>query len=120
MLRGKQVRRKLALASMAWLILAGCAGAPAAPPTAQPVSTTQTVRGMVVAIDPGSLSGAGSFSVLAEDGRELTFQFALGFRSDPAHPMSPGHLRLHMLTRDSVAVTFREEDGVLMATTVVD
>ena len=79
-----------------------------------------TVRGLLVEIEPGSLRGAGQFTLHTDDGRDLTFQLAPGFRSDPAHPMSPGHLQLHLMSRDPITVTYYEQAGALLATALGD
>jgi hypothetical protein len=63
-------------------------------------------------IQAGSLEHAGGFTLRDQAGRELPFQDAPGFRSEPGHPCSPGHLRLDMIDADPVIVTYREVDGV--------
>ena len=89
-------------------------------PSPTPTPALVTVRGLLVGLHPGSLSGAGQFTLRAEGGRELTFRFAPDFRAAPDHPMSPGHLCVHLLIGDPVSVTYRVEDGVHLAVTITD
>ena len=83
-----------------------------------PTAATGTVRGVLVALEAGSLDDAGGFTLRADDGRELAFRFAPGFRSAPDHPMSPGHLRAHLIAGDPLSVTYRDEDGAHLATRI--
>ncbi len=80
----------------------------------------QTVRGILVDVQSPSILRVESFTVRAEDGRELRFEAAPNFNQGVQHAMSPGHMREHMALADAVTVTFREEDGRLVALSAVD
>ena len=98
------------------------AGAPVPRPSASgsPTPALSTIRGVLVALHPGSLTDAGRFTVRTAEGDEMTFQFAPGYAGAPDHPMSPGHLQVHLLTREPVTVTYRDEHGVHLATVITD
>ena len=95
------------------LLVAGCTG-PA------PAAQTQTVRGVLLDVASSSLQKVDTFTLRADDGRELNFTTASDFNKDAAHAMTPGHMRQHMALADPVQVTYRQENGQLVALSAVD
>ena len=87
-----------------------------------PASTaqTQTVRGVLLEVASSGLTQVDSFTLRTDDGRELTFVPAPNFNADTTHAMTPGHMRQHMALADPVAVTYREQDGKLVALSATD
>ena len=77
---------------------------------------SQRVAGVVVAVD-GDLSEIRTFSLLLPDGSALTFLPEEGLLFDVG-PLS--HVRDHMVSGTPVAVEYRQQDGVAIATTVGD
>ena len=74
------------------------------------------LEGLVVAVD-GDLSAVNGFTILS-DGQRLDFVPTAGLLFDAHGPLS--HLRDHMTAGTPVAVEFRQEGNVLMATAVGD
>ena len=52
--------------------------------------------------------------------RELSFTTAPDFNKDATHAMSPGHMRQHMALADPVLVTYRQDNGTLLALSATD
>ena len=98
---------------MCVLLLAGCSTPPA---TAQ----TQTVRGVLLDVVSPSIQQVDRFTLRADDGRELLFTAAPNFNQNVSHVMTPGHMRQHMAMADPVTVTYRQENGSLIALSAVD
>jgi hypothetical protein len=61
-----------------------------------------------------------SFTLRTDDGRELVFAAATEFNAGVSHAMSPGHMREHMALADPVTITYREQDGRLVALSATD
>ena len=95
------------------LLVAGCS-APAS--TAQ----TQTVRGVLLDVAGSGIQKVDTFTLRADDGRELSFVTADDFNKDATHAMTPGHMRQHMALADPVLVTYRTENGQLVALSATD
>ena len=75
---------------------------------------------MLIDVQSPSLQRVDSFVVRTDDGRELEFTAAPNFNDGLQHAMSPGHMRQHMALADPVTVTFRQEDGKLVALSATD
>lgn len=75
---------------------------------------------MLLEVSSSGLQKVDSFTLRADDGRELTFVPAPNFNADATHAMTPGHMRQHMALADPVLVTYREENGELVALSAVD
>jgi hypothetical protein len=98
------------------LLLQACAAAPPPAPTAH----TQTVRGVLLDVEAPSLQKVDSFTLRSDDGQELHFVTAPNFNQGVSHLMTPGHMRQHMALADPVEVTYRDDNGTLVALTAVD
>ena len=105
-----------ALALLALVLLAACAG-PAPPPAAAP---TQTARGVLVDVQSASLQQLSEFTLRTDDGQELSFTPAPNFNQGVEHQMTPGHMRQHMALGDPVTVTYRDDNGKLIALSATD
>jgi hypothetical protein len=98
------------------LLVQACAAAPPPAATAQ----TQTVRGVLLDVEAPSIQKVDSFTLRADDGQELHFVTAPNFNQGVSHLMTPGHMRQHMALADPVEVTYRDDNGTLVALTAVD
>jgi hypothetical protein len=94
-------------------LLAACA----AP---QPPAQTHVVRGVLLDVEAPSIQKVDSFTLRADDGRELHFTTAPNFNQGVSHLMTPGHMRQHMALADPVEVTYRDDNGTLVALSAVD
>jgi hypothetical protein len=81
---------------------------------------TQTVRGVLLDVVSPSIQKVDSFTLRTDDGRELNFVTAPDFNQGVAHVMTPGHMRQHMALADPVNVTYREDNGKLVAISATD
>jgi hypothetical protein len=61
-----------------------------------------------------------SFTLRTDDGQELHFVTADNFNQGVQHLMTPGHMRQHMALADPVEVTYRQDNGTLVALSAVD
>ena len=95
------------------LLLASCSAAPA---TAQ----TNTVRGVLLDVVSPSIQKVDSFTLRTDDGQELHFSTTPDFNQGVAHLMTPGHMRQHMALGDPVEVTYRDQNGSLVALSATD
>jgi hypothetical protein len=95
-------------------VLSACA-APAPAPAA-----TQTVRGVLLDVEAPSIQKVDSFTLRTDDGEEMHFTSAPNFNQGVSHLMTPGHMRQHMALADPVEVTYRDDNGNLVALTAVD
>jgi hypothetical protein len=95
------------------LLVVGCT-------TSTPTAQTQTVRGVLLDVVSTGLQRADTFTLRADDGRELTFTVGPDFNKDATHAMTPGHMRQHMALADPVLVTYREQNGQLIALSATD
>jgi hypothetical protein len=105
-------RLRLILSLAIVLVSAACA----APATAQ----TQTARGVLLDVVSPSIQKVDSFTLRTDDGQELAFVTAPDFNAGVSHQMTPGHMRQHMALADPVQVTYRQENGKLVALSAVD
>ena len=92
------------------VLLAACTQAP----------PTHTVRGVLLDVQSPSIQQVDSFTLRSDDGRELHFVTAPNFNQGVSHVMTPGHMRQHMALADPVEVTYREDNGKLVAVTATD
>ena len=99
------------------LVLLGACAAPAPPPAAAP---TQTVRGVLVDVQSASLQQLSEFTLRTDDGQDLSFTPAPNFNQGVEHQMTPGHMRQHMALGDPVTVTYRDDNGKLIALSATD
>ena len=100
---------------LAALVLGSAACAP--PSSAGP---RQTVDGVLLDVVSPSLQQVTSFTLRADDGRELAFVTAPEFNQGVAHVMTPGHMRQHMALAEPIRVTYRDDAGKLVALSAVD
>lgn len=95
------------------LLLAGCSAPPAATPT-------QTARGVLLDVVSPNIQQVERFTLRTDDGKELVFATAPDFDKSASHAMTPGHMRQHMALADPVVVTYRDENGTLVALSATD
>ena len=93
-------------------VLLACA--PAAP------APTSTARGVLLDVEAPSIDKVNSFTLRTDDGQELHFVTADNFNQGVQHVMTPGHMRQHMALADPVEVTYRDDNGNLVALSAVD
>jgi len=96
------------------MLLVGCS-APAPPP-----AQAQVVRGVLLDVVAPSLQEVQSFTLRTDDGQVLDFVTAPNFNQGVSHLMTPGHMRQHMALADPVEVTYRDDNGTLVALTAID
>ena len=99
------------------LLLVGCSAAPAIGP---PGTQTQTARGVLLDVVSPSIRQLDRFTLRADDGQLMTFVADANFNAGAAHMMTPGHMRQHMALADPVIVTYRLENGILVALSATD
>jgi hypothetical protein len=95
------------------LLAAACSAAPATP-------QTHTVRGVLLDVVSPGIQKVDSFTLRTDEGQELHFSTAPDFNQGVAHLMTPGHMRQHMALGDPVEVTYREQNGSLVALSATD
>lgn len=95
------------------VLLAACSAPPA---TAQ----THTVRGVLLDVVSPGIQKVDSFTLRTDDGQELHFTTSQDFNQGTAHLMTPGHMRQHMALADPVEVTYRDQNGTLVALNATD
>jgi hypothetical protein len=78
------------------------------------------VRGVLLDVVSPGIQRVDRFTVRADDGRELSFVPAPEFNQGATHAMTPGHMRQHMALADPVIVTYRAENGTLIALSATD
>ncbi|MGZ8514701.1 MAG: hypothetical protein ACXW4H_05745 [Candidatus Limnocylindrales bacterium] len=81
----------------------------------QPPSQTET--GLVVAVDSSGLTDVRGFTIRTNDGRTVAFR--IGVLENGAQ-FPPGHLLEHAATGVKVVVTYRRENGDLVAIRIDD
>ena len=91
--------------AVAAAVFGGTAGNSAAPPGEQ-------VVGIVSSIDSEGLTNVRGFTLLTPDGREL--EFTIGTLENGAQ-FPPGHLAEHQALASPIRVSYRTEDGALVA-----
>jgi hypothetical protein len=77
----------------------------------------QTETGLVVAVDTSGLTDVRGFTIRTNDGRTMAFR--IGVLENGAQ-FPPGHLLEHAATGVKVVVTYRQEDGELVAIRLED
>jgi hypothetical protein len=92
------------------LLLAACSAA----------AQTQTVRGVLLDVESPGIQKVDSFTLRTDAGNELHFQTAPDFNQGVSHLMTPGHMRQHMALGDPVEVTYRDQNGTLVALSAAD
>lgn len=70
-------------------------------------------------VSPG-IQQVDRFTLRTDDGELLSFVAAADFNSGATHVMTPGHMRQHMALADPVVVTYRDENGTLVALSATD
>jgi hypothetical protein len=98
-------------------VLLVCAMGCATPPAA---AGAQTVRGVLLEVQSPSIQRVDGFTLRTDAGQELVFSAAPDFNAGATHVMTPGHMRQHMALADPVLVTYREENGKLVALSATD
>ncbi len=78
---------------------------------------SQTETGLVVAVDSSGLTDVRGFSIRTSDGRTVAFR--IGVLENGAE-FPPGHLLEHAATGVKVVVTYRRENGDLVAIRIDD
>lgn len=79
--------------------------------------SNQTETGLVVAVDSSGLTDVRGFSIRTSDGRTVVFR--IGVLENGAQ-FPPGHLLEHAATGVRVVVTYRRENGELVAVRLDD
>jgi hypothetical protein len=92
-------------------------GGSAVPSTGSAVVPSSPLTGVIVAVDSRGLDDVRALTLRTDDGAVLVFDLR-EVRSTATFPL--GHLAEHQATADPVVVTFRVEDGVLVATAIDD
>ena len=87
---------------------------------AAPPAPTHTAKGVLLDVESPNIQKVDSFTLRTDDGQELHFTTAPDFNQGIAHLMTPGHMRQHMALGDPVEVTYRDDNGSLVALTAVD
>lgn len=77
----------------------------------------QTETGVVIAVDSSGLTDVRGFSIRTDEGR--TVPFRIGVLENGAQ-FPPGHLLEHAATGVKVVVTYRRENGDLVAIRIED
>lgn len=121
--------RIVALALAVGAIAAGCSGGTAPTPptggiTPAPVSSDvpgasasaaipeSPVAGVVTSVDAVSLTEVRGFTIISAAGQTLTFTIGTLENGDE---FPPGHLKEHMASATPILVSFRQENGALVA-----
>jgi hypothetical protein len=104
-----------ALVALGIVVAVVAVGAILANAFGQPPKQTET--GVVIAVDSVSLTDVRGFTIRTPDGRTVAFR--LGQLENGAQ-FPPGHLNEHMATAVPVLVTYRDEDGNLVAVRLED
>jgi hypothetical protein len=98
---------------LALALALACAAPPVAP-------QTQTARGILLDVVSPGIQQVVSFTLRTDAGEEMKFVAAPDFNAGAAHLMTPGHMRQHMALADPVTVTYRAENGQLVALSATD
>jgi hypothetical protein len=96
----------LALGLVATLALAACG------------ASGKVAEGIVTDITESSLTDVTGFTLREKDGTEV--QFAVGQLELDGNAFNAGHLQVHRLSAQPIAVAYREEGGKLVAYRLVD
>ena len=82
---------------------------------AQPARQTET--GLVTAVDASGLTEVRGFTIRTDDGRTVAFKIG---NLENGVQFPPGHLLEHRATGVKVVVTYRPENGALVAVRIED
>jgi hypothetical protein len=77
----------------------------------------QTETGLVTAVDSSGLTDVRGFTIRTDDGRTVVFR--IGALENGAQ-FPPGHLLEHRATGVKIVVTYRQENGALVAVRLED
>jgi hypothetical protein len=77
----------------------------------------QTETGLVIAVDSSGLTDVRGFTIRTDDGRIVVFR--IGALENGAQ-FAPGHLLEHRATGVKIVVTYRQENGELVAIRLED
>ena len=97
--------------AVALVMMGGCASPPA---------PTKTAHGVLLEVESPSIQRVERFTLRTDDGQEMVFAAAPDFNTGADHAFTPGHMRQHMALADPVTVTYREENGKLVALNATD
>jgi hypothetical protein len=100
------------------MLVSACS--PPAASTASSAAVALTARGVLLDVVAPSIQKVDSFTLRTDEGQELHFVTAPTFNQGISHLMTPGHMRQHMALADPVEVTYRDDNGTLVALTAVD
>jgi hypothetical protein len=96
----------VALALMAGLALAACG------------SSGKVAEGIVTDIQETSITDVTGFTLRTKDGQEM--RFTIGQLELDGNAFNAGHLQVHRLSAQPIAVAYREDGGKLIAYRLVD
>jgi hypothetical protein len=106
------VRSVLAAALLAAFACTACGGGN---------SKTMTATGIIFDVQAPSLTQLDGFTLHTDDDKTLTFKIAPeANQQDPQNGFVAGHLRTHALASTRVRITYRVENGELLATRIED
>ena len=89
-------------------------------PSGSAAADTRTAHGVLLEVQSTSLQKVDEFTLRTDDGDELSFTPSPDFNQGVEHQMTPGHMRQHMALGEPVTITYREENGKLIALTATD
>ena len=72
-------------------------------------------NGVIIDVQATSLTELASFTLRTNDGDTLVFYVAPDAAADPVEGFFPSHMRTHAVAAEQVTVTYREEQGDLLA-----
>ena len=101
-------------------IALACACSAPSPTAGTAAASALTARGVLLDVEAPSIQQVDSFTLRTDDGQELHFVTAPNFNQGISHLMTPGHMRQHMALADPVEVTYRDDNGTLVALTAID
>ncbi len=81
---------------------------------------TLSVRGVLLDVVSPDIQHVDRFTLRTDAGQLLSFVAASDFNAGAAHAMTPGHMRQHMALADPVLVTYRDDNGTLIALSATD
>lgn len=78
------------------------------------------MEGVLLAVESGDISQVEAFTLQDEHGERWRFHVAVDAMSDPRHPITAAHLRLHLTLVDRLIVEYRVTEAGLVAYRVDD
>ena len=78
----------------------------------------RSVDGVILEVESRSLVELDSFTLRSNEGKTFVFVSDQGAQADPREGIFAGHLVGHMQSAEQVAVHYREEGGVFLATRI--